>query len=106
MLELENVTCHYGKVAAVRSLSMYIKQGELVSLIGANGAGKSTTLRAISGLTRPTTGRIIFKGKDITTAAPKVILSRGIAHCPEGRHVFPDMTVEENLRMGCYLRSD
>jgi branched-chain amino acid transport system ATP-binding protein len=106
VLELQNVTCHYGKVAAVRNLSMHINQGELVSLIGGNGAGKSTTLKAISGLIRPTNGRIFFKGEDITTASPKTILSKGIAHCPEGRHVFPDMTVEENLEMGCYLRSD
>lgn len=106
MLELESITCHYGKVGAVRSLSMHIKQGELVSLIGANGAGKTTTLRAISGLIRPTKGRIIFQGEDITRASPKAILSKGIAHCPEGRHVFPDMTVKENLEMGCYLRSD
>jgi branched-chain amino acid transport system ATP-binding protein len=106
VLELESVTCHYGKVGAVRGLSLHIKQGELVSLIGANGAGKTTTLRAISGLIRPTTGRILFQDEDITRASPRSILSKGIAHCPEGRHVFPDMTVQENLEMGCYLRSD
>jgi branched-chain amino acid transport system ATP-binding protein len=106
VLELEGISCHYGKVGAVRGLSMTIRKGELVSLIGANGAGKTTTLRAISGLVRPTTGRILFQGEDITRAPPRVILSKGIAHCPEGRHVFPDMTVQENLEMGCYLRTD
>jgi branched-chain amino acid transport system ATP-binding protein len=83
-----------------------VRKGELVTLIGANGAGKTTTLRAISGLLPPTGGRMIFEGEDITRASPRHILSRGIAHCPEGRHVFPHMTVQENLEMGCYLRSD
>ena len=106
MLKVEGLTCRYGKVAAVRELSIEVSQGELVSLIGANGAGKTTTLRAISGVLAPAAGRITFLGEDITRAAPKRILQLGIAHCPEGRRVFPYMTVAENLEMGCYLRAD
>ena len=106
MLKVEGLTCRYGKVAAVRELSIEVNQGELVTLIGANGAGKTTTLRAISGVLPPAAGRITFLGEDITRASPKRILQLGIAHCPEGRRVFPYMTVAENLEMGCYLRSD
>jgi len=106
VLKVEGLTCRYGKVAAVRELSIEVNQGELVSLIGANGAGKTTTLRAISGVLAPAAGRITFLGEDITRAAPKRILQLGIAHCPEGRRVFPYMTVAENLEMGCYLRAD
>ncbi|HEY1243535.1 MAG TPA: ABC transporter ATP-binding protein [Hyphomicrobiaceae bacterium] len=106
MLEVEGLVCRYGKVAAVRGLSLEVRQGELVSLIGANGAGKTTTLKAISGLLRPAEGRIAFQGEDITRASPKRILELGIAHCPEGRRVFPHMSVLENLEMGCYLRTD
>jgi branched-chain amino acid transport system ATP-binding protein len=90
----------------VHELSIEVNQGELVTLIGANGAGKTTTLRAISGVLAPAAGRITFLGEDITRAAPKRILQLGIAHCPEGRRVFPYMTVAENLEMGCYLRAD
>ncbi|HLI10832.1 MAG TPA: ABC transporter ATP-binding protein [Alphaproteobacteria bacterium] len=106
MLRIEGIICRYGKVNAVRGVSLEVKAGELVTLIGANGAGKTTTLRAISGLIRPSEGRILFEGEDITRAPAKAILARGIAHCPEGRHVFPHMTVQENLEMGCYLRGD
>jgi len=106
VLKVEGLVCRYGKVAAVRELSMEVRQGELVSLIGANGAGKTTTLKAISGLLAPAAGRIVFEGVDITRAAPRRILQLGIAHCPEGRRVFPYMSVLENLEMGCYLRSD
>ena len=81
-------------------------QGELVSLIGANGAGKTTTLKAISGVLAPSAGRIVFDGEDITRASARRVLELGIAHCPEGRRVFPYMTVRENLEMGCYLRRD
>src|SRR5262249_44216663 len=80
--------------------------GRLVALIGANGAGKTTTLRAISGLLHPVAGSIVFEGRDITRASARTILALGIAHCPEGRHVFPQMTVLENLHMGAYLRTD
>ena len=106
MLEFENVWCRYGKVNAVRNVSLEVKRGELVTLIGANGAGKTTTLRAISGVLPPDSGRIVFEGEDITRASARRILSLGIAHCPEGRRVFPHMTVLENLEMGCFLRTD
>ncbi len=106
MLEVEGLVCRYGKVAAVRELSIAVQEGELISLIGANGAGKTTTLKAISGLLAPAAGRIVFAGRDITRASPKRILELGIAHCPEGRRVFPYMSVLENLEMGCYLRAD
>jgi branched-chain amino acid transport system ATP-binding protein len=106
VLKVEGLVCRYGKVAAVRELSIDVNAGELVTLIGANGAGKTTTLRAISGVLRPAAGRITFLGEDITRASPKRILELGIAHCPEGRRVFPYMTVAENMAMGCYLRHD
>jgi branched-chain amino acid transport system ATP-binding protein len=106
VLEIERLVCCYGKVQALKSVSLTVRKGELVTLIGANGAGKTTTLKAISGLMPASAGRIMFEGDDITRASPRNILSRGIAHCPEGRHVFPEMTVQENLEMGCYLRSD
>jgi branched-chain amino acid transport system ATP-binding protein len=93
-------------VAAVRGLSLEVKQGELVSLIGANGAGKTTTLKAISGVLPPSGGRVTFDGMDITRASARRVLQLGIAHCPEGRRVFPYMTVRENLEMGSYLRKD
>jgi branched-chain amino acid transport system ATP-binding protein len=106
VLELRDVVCRYGQVTAVKGISLVVGRGQLVALIGANGAGKSTTLRAISGLLPPAAGKIVFDGTDITNASARKILSLGIAHCPEGRHVFPHMTVEENLEMGSYLRTD
>ena len=106
MLELRDVVCRYGQVTAVKGISLKVERGQLVALIGANGAGKTTTLRAISGLLSPAGGTIMFDGHDITKASARKILSLGIAHCPEGRHVFPHMTVEENLEMGSYLRKD
>jgi len=106
VLEIRGVECRYGRVSAVRGLSIDVQAGELVSLIGTNGAGKTTTLKCISGLVRAVDGTITFDGKDITKAAPSDILAAGIAHCPEGRRVFPYMTVEENLHMGSYLRAD
>ncbi|MGH8664804.1 MAG: ABC transporter ATP-binding protein [Burkholderiales bacterium] len=106
MLTVEGLECRYGKVAAVRALSLEVKRGELVSLIGANGAGKTTTLRAISGVVPAYGGRILFEGADITRASARRILELGIAHCPEGRRVFPYMSVQENLELGCYLRRD
>ncbi|NJO21941.1 MAG: ABC transporter ATP-binding protein [Sphingomonadales bacterium] len=106
MLKVEGLVCRYGKIAAVRELTMDVAQGELVSLIGANGAGKTTTLKAISGVLPPAGGSITFLGEDITGASPKRILELGVAHCPEGRRVFPHMSVLENLEMGSYLRSD
>ena len=106
MLEIEGLECRYGKVSALRNLTLEVREGELVTLIGANGAGKTTTLKAISGILRPAAGRIVFEGEDITRASARAILAKGIAHCPEGRHVFPYMSVQENLDMGCYLRRD
>ena len=106
MLELRDVICRYGQVTAVKGISLKVERGQLVALIGANGAGKTTTLRAISGLRPAVGGKITFDGHDITHASARKILSLGIAHCPEGRHVFPHMTVEENLEMGSYLRKD
>jgi branched-chain amino acid transport system ATP-binding protein len=106
VLELHDVVCRYGQVTAVKGISFTVGRGQLVALIGANGAGKTTTLRAISGLLPLAGGKIIFDGNDITRASARRILSLGIAHCPEGRHVFPHMTVEENLEMGSYLRKD
>ena len=106
MLTVEGLECRYGKVAAVRGLSIEVGQGELVALIGANGAGKSTTLKAISGVIAPTAGRITFQNVDITHARAEDILRHGIAHCPEGRRIFPHLTVMENLAMGSYLRRD
>jgi branched-chain amino acid transport system ATP-binding protein len=106
MLEISDIVCTYGQIDALKGVTVSVGKGQLVALIGTNGAGKSTTLRAISGLIAARTGRITFDGEDITTATPQKILARGIAHCPEGRRVFPHMSVEENLEMGAYLRSD
>ena len=106
MLEITGLHCRYGKVSALRDLSIEVRRGELVTLIGANGAGKTTTLKAISGILPPAAGRIVFDGEDVTHVGARAILAKGIAHCPEGRHVFPYMTVQENLDMGCYLRRD
>src|SRR3954470_22452063 len=106
MLSVEALECRYGKVAAVRGLSLEVREGELVSLIGANGAGKTTTLKAISGVLPPAAGRIRFEDEDITRSSARRILQLGIAHCPEGRRVFPYMSVQENLEMGSYLRRD
>ena len=106
MLKIRDLSVHYGKIRAVRNIDMDIQQGEIVSLIGANGAGKSTTLRALSGLVKTAGGKIDFLGKDITNWNPKAIVEAGISHCPEGRQIFPRMTVMENLEMGAYIRTD
>jgi branched-chain amino acid transport system ATP-binding protein len=106
MLELRNVVSCYGKIAAVKGVSLVVKRGQLVALIGANGAGKTTTLRSISGLLQPTEGQILFEGQDVTRVSAREILRLGIAHAPEGRRVFPQMSVQENLEMGAYLRTD
>ena len=97
---------HYGKVVAIRNVDLHVNEGEIVALIGANGAGKSTTLRAISGLAGIATGKISFQGQRIDGVQPEEITRRGIAHIPEGRRIFPQMTVLENLEMGAYLRRD
>jgi len=106
VLKIESVAAAYGPVTALRGIDLAVASGELVCLIGANGAGKSSTLRAISGLLRPSAGRIVFEGREIQNLEPATILKSGIAHCPEGRRVFPHLTVHENLAMGAYVRRD
>jgi branched-chain amino acid transport system ATP-binding protein len=106
LLKVSGLKVAYGGIQAVKGVSFEVNEGELVSLIGANGAGKTTTLRAISGLLRPRAGRILFEDRPIHGLEPAEILMRGIAHCPEGRRVFPYLTVEENLVMGAYVRRD
>ena len=106
MLKLENISVRYGATLGVDRISLEVREGELVTLIGANGAGKSTSLRAISGLEPLATGSITFDGHDIGGAMPAEIIDRGIAHCPEGRRVFPQLSVRENLEMGAYRRLD
>jgi branched-chain amino acid transport system ATP-binding protein len=106
VLELVDVHVRYGNIRALQGLSLRVDQGELVALIGSNGAGKSTTLRTISGLLRPAQGTITFEGADITKAATDRIVGLGISHCPEGRRIFGSLTVAENLRLGAVSRSD
>jgi len=106
MLTLENVNVFYGAIHALRSVSLTVNKGEVVTLIGANGAGKSTTLRAITGLQCPRSGRILFEGNDVTGMAAHALVARGISMSPEGRGVFANLTVLENLEMGAYLTKD
>lgn len=106
MLKVENLSVHYGVIQAVRDVTFEVNQGEIVSLIGANGAGKTTILHTISGLIGPSSGKIIFEGEEIQKRAPRKIVAKGISQVPEGRHVFPGLTVQENLEMGAYLRKD
>ncbi|MEO6788872.1 MAG: ABC transporter ATP-binding protein [Chthoniobacteraceae bacterium] len=106
MLELTDLTVNYGGITALHGISLKVEEGTIVTLIGANGAGKTTTLRAISGLVRAKSGRITFAGQEIANQRPHKIVARGIAHSPEGRMVFANLTVRENLRMGAYLRRD
>ncbi len=106
LLNLANIVIHYQKVAAVQGISIELEDGQLVTLIGSNGAGKSTTLRTISGLVRPSAGEIWFDGQRIEGLSPDKILKLGIAHVPEGRRVFPGLTVLENLYLGAFVRSD
>src|ERR1700723_3964830 len=102
MLRLDNISAGYGAVTALRNVDIAVDAGEVVALIGSNGAGKSTTLRAISGLLRPTGGAIEFQGEAITELSPEQIVERGIVHVPEGRHVFPRLSVHQNLTVGAY----
>jgi len=106
VLHVEDVHTFYGSIAAVKGVSLEVHPGEIVTLLGANGAGKSTTLRTINGLVRPRRGRIVFNGKDITHERPHRIVKQGIAQSPEGRKLFPRMTVIENLEMGAFQRAD
>src|SRR3970040_1112308 len=106
LVESNTVHVHYHKVAALKGIDMEVPEDGIVTIIGANGAGKSTTLRAISGLVRISQGEILFAGKRIDRITPEKIVALGIAHVPEGRRIFPDLTVEENLGTGAFLRSD
>ena len=106
MLEIKDLNVFYGAIHALKGISLTVDEGELVSLIGANGAGKTTTLHTISGLLTAASGSITLDGKDLQKVAPNRIISMGLAHVPEGRHVFARMTVEENLRMGAYIIKD
>ena len=106
LLEVDDIHTFYGNIEALKGISLTVEEGEIVTLIGSNGAGKSTTLRSISGMTPPRQGAIRFDGEDISTVPPQNIVQRGISQSPEGRHVFPRMTVRENLDMGAYLRRD
>ena len=106
LLEVKDVHTFYGNIEALKGISIEVEEGECVTLIGSNGAGKSTTLRSISGLTPPRQGSIRFQDREITETPPQEIVSMGVAHSPEGRHVFSRMTVYENLMLGAYLRRD
>ena len=106
MLELQDLTVSYGGIQALKGISLQVGEGEIVTLIGANGAGKSTTLRTISGLEKPQGGKILYNGEDITGKPSKYMVQQGLILVPEGRLIFPDMTVLENLKIGAYLRRD
>jgi branched-chain amino acid transport system ATP-binding protein len=106
LLELEDVHTFYGSIEALKGVSLEVHEGEVVTLIGANGAGKSTTLRSINGLNTPKQGRIVFRGKNITRRGPHDIVAMGISQSPEGRRLFPHMSVLENLEMGAFQRKD
>ena len=106
MLEVKDLAVSYGRVQAVKGISFTVEQGQIVSLLGTNGAGKTTTLRTISGLLRPTSGEVLFEGKRIDTVPAHQIVTLGIAHSPEGRRLFPRMSVEDNLLLGAYTRRD
>lgn len=106
MLEIRDLHVHYGAVHALQGISIDVEEGQIVTLIGANGAGKSTTLRAISGLVKPSSGSIKFAGRHIDGMAPHQIVQLGLAHSPEGRGVFANLTVDDNLEIGAYIRND
>ncbi len=106
MFEIKGLSVNYGGIEAVRDISLSVPEGSIVTLIGANGAGKSTTLRTIAGLVKPRAGKIEFMGEDITGKDPAYIVGKGITLVPEGRRIFPDLTVLENLKIGAYLRQD
>jgi len=106
MLKINDLRVNYGGIEAVKGISFEVPEGKIVTLIGANGAGKSTTLRSIAGLVKPASGRIYLQAEDLTALSPDRIVSKGITLVPEGRRVFPDLTVLENLKIGAYLRKD
>lgn len=106
MLEVKDLHVHFGVIHAIKGISFEVNQGEIVSLIGANGAGKTTTLRSLSGLKKPTSGTITLEGTELKASSPQSRVSRGLSQVPEGRRVFPEMTVQENLDLGGFLRKD
>ena len=106
LLKVENLEVYYGVIRALKGISFHVNRGEIVSLIGANGAGKTTTLHTVTGLIRPKLGSIIYDGQDITKVAPHKIVSLGLSHVPEGRRIFQDLTVYDNLLLGAYTRKD
>ncbi len=106
MLELHELEAGYGAVTALRGVSLQVREGEIVALLGANGAGKSTTLRVLSGLMHPRRGRVVFLGQEISRRGPEAIVRLGLSHVPEGRRVFPGLTVRDNLRLGASIRKD
>lgn len=106
MLEIKNLNVSYGAIHAIHDVSLTVNDGEIVSLIGANGAGKTTILHTITGLKKAESGSMIYDGHDLTKTEPSQIITLGMAHVPEGRHIFPAMTVAENLEMGAYIRND
>ncbi|WP_432086496.1 ABC transporter ATP-binding protein [Streptomyces sp. bgisy095] len=106
LLEVEDLRVAYGKIEAVKGISFSVEAGQVVALIGTNGAGKTTTLRTLSGLIKPTAGRISFDGQDLNGIPAHKVVSLGLAHSPEGRHIFPRLSIEENLRLGAFLRKD
>jgi branched-chain amino acid transport system ATP-binding protein len=106
ILDVQDIHTFYGSIEALKGISIDVREGEIVTLIGSNGAGKSTTLRSINGLNHPRDGRIVFQGRDITNTPPHDIVKRGVSQAPEGRRLFPRMSVVENLEMGAFQRSD
>ena len=106
MLEVKNLSVHYGMIQSVRNVDFTVNEGEIVSLIGANGAGKSTILKTLSGLIHPSEGEIVYLGENIASTSAKKIVEKGLVQVPEGRHVFPGLTVKENLELGAFLRKD
>jgi branched-chain amino acid transport system ATP-binding protein len=106
MLTLENISVNYGAINALKGVSMHVEEGEVITLIGANGAGKTTTLRTITGLLNPREGRVTFEGEDISSVPTHKLVARGIAMSPEGRGVFANLSVRENLQMGAYVKKD
>ncbi|MFD5478394.1 ABC transporter ATP-binding protein [Streptomyces hawaiiensis] len=106
LLEVEDLRVSYGKIEAVKGISFNVEAGQVVTLIGTNGAGKTTTLRTLSGLLKPTSGKILFDGKPLNGIAAHKIVALGLAHSPEGRHIFPRLTIAENLQLGAFLRKD
>ncbi len=106
LLELNNVHSYYGHIHALKGISLYVEEGEIVSLIGSNGAGKSSTLRTISGIIHAREGQVLLDGKNITHTEPHTVVSMGVGHVPEGRGIFPKLTVQENLEMGAFTIND